>query len=101
MNKMRRKELANLIADLRCVKDKDDIYDAINTLEYIKSDEEYYYDNIPENLQNSQRAYDSQEAIDNMDDALDFLNMAYDATENEDMTQPISKAIEKINLAKF
>lgn len=101
MNKMRRKELANLGRELLTYKDKDDIYEAINTLENIRDDEESYYDNIPENLQSSQRAYDSENAIDNMNEALDFLDTAYDAEDNEKVAKAISNAVEKINAARY
>jgi predicted RNase H-like HicB family nuclease len=100
MNKMRRKELANLVAELKMVKDKDDVYDVINTLENIRDEEEEYYDNIPENLQGSHRAYDAEEAIDNMNDALDLLEQAYES-EDDDITDIINKAIDNINKARF
>lgn len=101
MNKTRRKELANVIVELKMIKDKDDVYDVINTLENIRDEEEEYYDNIPENFQSSQRAYDSEEAIDNMNDALDLLEQAYESEEDDDITSIINKAIDNINKARF
>lgn len=101
MNKMRRTELLDLIKELRTFQDKEDIYAAINTLENIRDDEENYYDNIPENLQSSQRAYDSEYAIDNMNDALDVLNDAYDSDDTEEMKNMVSNAITKINEARY
>ena len=99
MNKMRRRELNNLNNELRCVNDKQDLYSCISTLEGIKLDEEIYYDNIPENLQYSNRAYDSEQAISNMDDALDLLNEAYDADKiDKDL---ISQAINAIEEASY
>ena len=96
MNKMRRRELYNLIGELRCVNDKQDLYSCISILENIKMDEEIYYDNIPENLQYSTRAYDSEDAINSMDDALDLLNEAYDEKDSDEQSELISQAIDKI-----
>ena len=101
MNKARRLELNNLIKELRFVQDKDDIYGVINTLENIRDDEESYYDNIPENLQSSQRAYDSEAAIENMNDALDMLNEAYDGEDNTEWKTIIAQAVDKINAARY
>jgi hypothetical protein len=101
MNKARRKELVDLVRELRSAKDKDDIYSVINTLENIRDDEESYYDNIPENLQSSQRAYDSENAIDNMNTALDLLNDIYDSDDNIEWKNMLPNIVEKINSARF
>ena len=101
MNKMRRKELVNLIKTIEKVQDKDDIYEVTSTLENIRDDEEEYYDNIPENLQSSQRAYDSEAAIDNMNDALDLLEEAYEAENDEGIHDTMIKVIGKINAARY
>lgn len=100
MNKMRRKDLMGLIKELRAYRDNGDIYSVINGLENIRDDEESYYDNIPENLQSSQRAYDSESAIDNMNDALDILNEAYESSDKEVIRSLVTKAINKINEAR-
>ena len=101
MNKARRKELADVIRSLGMVQDKDDLYSIIYDLESIKSDEEDYYDNIPENLQYSQRAEDSEQAIENMDDALDLLNDVYEADEFNKDDESIQEAIDKIEDARW
>lgn len=100
MNKGRRKELSGVIKELGKIQDKDDLYALINELECIKDDEQYYYDNIPENLQCSQRAEDSEEAIDNMEEALDLLNEVYEADEFDKNSESIQEAIDKIEDAK-
>ena len=99
MNKLRRKELLDVIKELKAVQEKEDIYAVINTLEYIRDDEENYYDNIPENLQSSNRAYDSERAIDCMNEALALLETAY--ASNEDASKTILKAIDKINESRY
>lgn len=62
MNKERRKQIKNQICKLE---------DIISNLESILSDEEYYYDNMPENLQGSLRGGQSEESIDILSEAID------------------------------
>lgn len=101
MNKSRRKELLEVIKELNKIQDRDDLYSCINTLENIKDDEQDYYDNIPENLQYSQRAEDSEQAIENMDDALYLLNDVYDEEEFNKDNELIQEAIDKIEDARW
>ncbi len=51
-------------------------------LENILWDEQNYYDNIPENLQFSERAETSEEAINQMEDAIDDLGDVIEAIDN-------------------
>lgn len=101
MNKARRKELSDVIRGLNAIQDKDDLYSWINTLDNIKDDEQNYYDNIPENLQYSQRAEDSEAAIENLEEALDLLNEVYDADEFDGGHSLIQEAIDKIENARW
>ena len=101
MNKARRKELSKVVSELNIIKDKDALYDCINTLESIRDDEQDYYDNIPENLQYSQRAEDSEAAIENMEEALDLLNELYEADNFDKDSELIEEAIEKIEDAQW
>lgn len=64
MNKQRRKEIGNQIKALENIKDN---------LGSILSDEEYYFDNMPENLQGSIRGEDSENAIDLLTESIDAL----------------------------
>ena len=101
MNKLRRKELGQVINGLSTIQDRDDLYSLINTLDNIKYDEESYYDNIPENLQYSQRAEDSEMAIENLEEALDLLNEVYDEEEFDVDNELIQQAIDKIEDARW
>lgn len=65
MNKTRAQELRDLIKKIEYCKDE---------LARIKSDEEYAFDNMPENLQGSYRGEESERIIDELDEILD----AYD-----------------------
>ena len=101
MNKLRRKELGQVINGLNTIQDRDDLYSLINTLDNIKYDEESYYDNIPENLQYSQRAEDSETAIENLEEALDLLNEVYDEEEFDVNNELIQQVIDKIEDARW
>ena len=46
----------------------------INKLEDIKEEEQEYYDNMPESIQAGERGDKAQEAIDNLESTLDYLN---------------------------
>ena len=72
MNKQRRQQLKEWIKKIESVKSE---------LETLLSDEEFSFDSIPENLQGSQRAMDSEEAIDKMNDAIACIEEAVEAIE--------------------
>lgn len=101
MNKARRKELSDVIRGLNTIQDKDDLYSWINTLDNIKDNEQDYYDNIPENLQYSQRAENSEQAIEYLEEALDLLNEAYDMDVFDKNCDFIQQAIEQIEDARY
>lgn len=70
MNKQRRHEISKVIEQLNILKTE---------LEHIKDDEEFTFDNMPENLQGSMRGSNSEDAIDCMDEALESINSALDS----------------------
>ncbi len=79
MNKNRRKELMEWVrkaeewaAQGESLKDE---------LENICSDEQDYFDNMPENLQGGQRGMDAEEAIDAMNEAIECMGNAIEAAE--------------------
>ena len=72
MNNKRRQQLGILIGKIEDIKDE---------LEMITTDEQYYFDNMPENLQGSMRGSDSEEAIDKMEDAIACLEEAIETIE--------------------
>ena len=79
MNKMRRKELMEWVKKAEEWAARGE--DLKGMLEDICSDEQYYFDNMPENLQGSQRGMDAEEAIDAMNEAIESMNNAIDAAE--------------------
>lgn len=64
MNNKRRKEIANAIRQIE------------NVVSSILADEEEAFDNMPEGLQESERGDISQEAQDNLSNAIDALEEA-------------------------
>ena len=70
MNKDRRKSISDNIKLLENIKSK---------LEDILSDEEMYFDNMPENLQGSIRGEVSENAIDALNEAIENLDSVIDS----------------------
>lgn len=73
MNKERRRQLRQWSKKAGILKDE---------LESILWDEQNYYDNIPENLQYSSRAEDSEEAIGYMEEAIEVFGEAIDKVDD-------------------
>lgn len=72
MNRNRKSEIRDTMQTLkRC----------ITTLENIRIDEADYYENIPSNLEGSERAEESEYALDLLDTALDNLSLGVEFLE--------------------
>jgi len=69
MNKQRRKELDTIYRKIE---------NLLQDLETVCGEEQDAYDNIPENLQDSERGETMYNAIDNMESALSSLEEAMD-----------------------
>lgn len=65
MNKDRRKEIVKIIQQLEDIRVE---------IENLETEEQDYYDNIPENLQMSERAENSQDALYNLSEAQSQLD---------------------------
>lgn len=72
MNKDRRAKIAKIISEIESVKE---------ILQNVLSDEQDSFDNMPENLQSSMRAEESEEAIDCMENAIEMLESAVEELE--------------------
>ena len=79
MNKNRRKELMDWVR----MAEEWSLHgeELKNKLENICSDEQDYFDNMPENLQGSMRGMDAEEAIDAMNEAIECMDNAISAAE--------------------
>lgn len=69
MNNQRRKVLDNI---------KSKLAELLEELESVQGEEQEAYDNMPENLQYSERGERAEEACSNLDSAVDSINEAMD-----------------------
>ncbi len=76
MNIKRRKKIALIISEVTSLSEK--MESILDDLETIKSEEEECFENIPENLQDSERYTAAEEAVENLDSAYDTLQEAID-----------------------
>jgi len=67
MNKSRRKQIEELCSEMT---------NQLEGLWILLDEEQEYYDNMPESLQDSERGEQSQEYIDTMESALDDIESA-------------------------
>lgn len=67
MNKIRRKAIEDLVTKMSALKGE---------LEKIQDEEQDVFDNMPENLQYSERGMNSEEAIDLMGEAVESMENA-------------------------
>ena len=72
MNKNRRQQLRKWIEKIDVIKSE---------LELILSDEEEYFDSMPENLQGGSNGMNSEEAIDKMNEAIESIEEAVESIE--------------------
>lgn len=73
MNKQRRSEISNIITELGNIKTR---------LDNVLANEQFAFDNMPENLQYSMRGEESQEAIDCIEEAVNNLEEAISQLED-------------------
>lgn len=90
MNKQRREELSKVVEMLNSLSSI--LYDATDIVESCKNDEEEYRDNMPENLQGSDKYSMADEACDCLDNALDSLSEVTDTI--NDIIESIENAME-------
>ena len=77
MNKQRRKELANIVIAMENVStpvDIEELEGIKSDIESVLMDEEFAFESMPEGLQYSMRGEASQEAQDNMNEAIDAID---------------------------
>lgn len=96
MNKQRRKEISRIINKLRSIVSKTELEDCINDLDNVLYEESESFENIPENLQDSERAIESENAIGVLEDVLDELNNACDEDDWQDAAEYACDELEAI-----
>ena len=96
MNNYRRKEIMKLEHYLELLSmtfSRNYLRTCIDKLEYIKSEEEDAFYNIPENLQSSSRGMESEEAIDNLEEALGYLEEILGLEDDDEIDENILMAM--------
>ena len=73
MNKLRRKTLQRIF---------DQLSDLREEIEAVKEEEDESRENMPENLQGSERYEQSETASSNMDEAMEYISSACDSLES-------------------
>ena len=73
MNKLRRKTLQRIF---------DQLSDLREEIEAVKEEEDESRENMPENLQGSERYEQSETASSNMDEAIEYISSACDSLES-------------------
>ena len=73
MNKLRRKTLQRIF---------DQLSDLREEIEAVKEEEDESRENMPENLQGSERYEQSETASSNMDEAMEYITSACDSLES-------------------
>ena len=72
MNKDRRKEIAALASRVQEIAE---LIDSLKSdLENVRDEEQDYFDNMPENMQDGDRGTRAQDALNGLDDALSALD---------------------------
>lgn len=85
MNKNRRKKIQDTRSKMIIQeRNGENIQDYIDSLQEILDEEQDSYDNIPENLLSSMRAEESEDAIDNLEEAIELMenNASEESVEN-------------------
>lgn len=95
MNNKRRKEIKSCVVAL--CKTNSNIDVVLENLNDILMDEDYYRDNMPENLQGGIRYEESEEASDYLNDAISYLTDALDEDDIAEKSSMIESAIEALN----
>ncbi len=76
MNKVRRKEIQRIIEKVEAL--SGDFEELLEEIESVKNDEKEYRDNMPENLQSSERYETAESACEALENAYDTLDEAKD-----------------------
>lgn len=118
MNKARRNILFGISTNLSILQDritselvteelesiKEELQNLKAQLDECREDEEYYADNMPENLQGSTRYDNAMDAVSNMEDAEDNIEEVINSIDNGDFEEAadyISDAIDNIQDSTF
>lgn len=99
MNNTRRKAIVSAMADFEKLQAqweelKGALGDIKESLETIRDEEQESYDNMPESLQQSERAYTSEAALEQLQTAIDWFDAIDDIGDFDDVISALDSARE-------
>ena len=80
MNNTRRKTISRILTRLTEI--SEEIESILSDIELVKDEEEESFENIPENLQESDRYQAREAAVDNLNNAYDLWQEAFESIED-------------------
>ena len=87
MNNERRKRIEKVIASINELQDQ--LEELQLTVEEVRDEEQEYLDNVPENLQSSERYENAENALCNLEDAVNW----FDNLDIDELTSALEEAI--------
>lgn len=90
MNQVRRKSISRILVKLSEI--SGEMESILSDIEQIKTEEEESFENIPENLQESDRYQAAETAVDHLNDAYDLWQEAFESI--EDVASSLEEAME-------
>lgn len=96
MNNNRRKEISKIIEDIESAVStaKEKLEELQTSIESVRDEEQEYMDNMPENLQGSERYTTAEQAVDNLDSAVSSIEELIEAMDTEDLIGYLNDAAE-------
>lgn len=96
MNNDRRKEISRIIEEIDSAVStaKEKLEELQSSIESVRDEEQECMDNIPENLQGSERYETAEQAVDNLDSAVSSIEELIEAIDTEDLIGYLNDAAE-------
>lgn len=96
MNNNRRKEISKIIEDIESAVStaKEKLEELQTSIESVRDEEQEYMDNMPENLQGSERYETAEQAVGNLDSAASSIEELIEAIDTDDLIGYLNDAAE-------
>lgn len=96
MNNNRRKEISRIIEEVESAVStaKEKLEELQTSIESVRDEEQEYMDNMPENLQCSERYETAEQAVENLDNAASSIEELIDAMDTDDLIGYLNDAAE-------
>lgn len=96
MNNDRRKEISRIIEEIESAvaTAKEKLEELQSSIESVRDEEQECMDNMPENLQGSERYTTAEQAVDNLDNAASSIEELIEAIDTDDLIEYLNDAKE-------